>query len=74
MISTEKELANYFNYVINLDYVIIEDVIRTFSKIKAKKYKKYVALSVKYIITKKKIWNLFRIPVLCKLVEISFFF
>jgi len=55
MISTEKELANYFNYVINLDYVIIEDVIRTFSKIKAKKYKKYVALSVKYIITKKKI-------------------
>ena len=38
MISSEKELANCFNYVINLDYVIIEDVIRTFSKTKARKY------------------------------------
>ena len=38
MISIEKELANSFDYVISLDYVTIEDIIRMFSKTKARKY------------------------------------
>ncbi|KYN21509.1 hypothetical protein ALC57_06123, partial [Trachymyrmex cornetzi] len=33
MISIKKELANSFNYVISLNYITIEDVIRIFQKL-----------------------------------------
>ena len=36
MMSIEKELVNSFDYVITVDYITIEDVIKIFSKTKPK--------------------------------------